>query len=169
MENTLITGDRLSAIVKLLRTIPDEGVIIEAGVYKGGSLKTIAETVPNREVIGFDTFEGMPEQMWNKEEPHQPGDFSDVSITFVKRFLNQNNNVTLVKGLFPFSADAYEHEKIAFAHLDLDFYESTKEALEWIWPRLVDGGIIVFDDYDWPNCPGVRKAIEEFGQIPQPT
>jgi O-methyltransferase len=36
------------------------------------------------------------------------------------------------------------------------------DALEFIWPRLVSGGFIVFDDYGFPTCPGAREAVDEF-------
>lgn len=46
-----------------------------------------------------------------------------------------------------------------FVHLDVDLYQPTRDGLDYFYPRLVPGGIIVCDDYDWP---GARKAIEEF-------
>ena len=161
--NTLITGDRLQAIVSFLEDDIPQGYVIEAGVYKGGSLKIIADTVPHRLVIGFDTFKGMPKEMWTEREPHQPGDFKDNSLEAVSEFLKDCKNVRLIPGLFPQSAKFLQEPPIiAFAHLDLDFYESTRQALEWVWPRLAEGGVIVFDDYGWPNCPGVKEVLDQF-------
>jgi hypothetical protein len=51
-------------------------------------------------------------------------------------------------------------EKIAFLHLDTDFYDSTKAELEVLWPRVSPGGVVVIDDYGhWKGC---GKAVDEF-------
>lgn len=164
MENTLITSDRLNSLVELcIRT--KFKVIAEVGVYKGGSLKYLAERfLPHSFIVGFDTFEGLPESQWNEKEVHKPGDFNDTSLEAVANFIN-DTRVRLVKGLFPESAvkDYYDLQ-FDFVHIDTDFYESVKQSLEWFWPRMNEGGIIVFDDYEWPNCPGVKQTLEEFGQ-----
>lgn len=162
--NTLITQDRLDSIVQLLKQAPKEGLIAEIGVYKGGSLKVIAEAVPNRAVVGFDTFEGLPESQWSEDEIHKPGDFSDITLEAVQHFLQSNTNVTLVKGLFPESGEEYKDAHFAFVHIDTDFYEAVKQSLDFVWPMIIKGGIVVFDDYQWGNCPGVKKALEEFGE-----
>ena len=41
-------------------------------------------------------------------------------------------------------------------------YPSAKECFEYIYPRLNQGGIIVFDDYGFPDCDGVKQAVDEF-------
>ena len=51
---------------------------------------------------------------------------------------------------------------VRLVHLDADLYESTKDCLAYFAPRIPPGGVIVLDDYDAPNCPGVRLAAEEF-------
>ncbi len=161
--STLITKDRLDSIESLVRKAPKGGIFAEIGVYKGGSLKVIAETVPDELVVGFDTFEGLPESLWSEGEIHKPKDFSDTSFEEVQKFLSKNSNTSLVKGIFPDSAGVFEHSQFSFVHIDTDFYLAVKNSLEWVWPRLLVGGIVVFDDYEWGNCPGVKKALDEFG------
>jgi predicted O-methyltransferase YrrM len=140
-------------------------IIAEVGVYKGGSLKYLSENFPDAEIIyGFDTFEGLPKEYWNENEIHKPGEFSETSKEDVEKFIN-DPRVWLIKGLFPKIADdVFVNTNFDFVHIDTDFYQSVKENLEWFWPRMYKGGIIVFDDYEWPNCPGVKQALEEFGQ-----
>lgn len=164
MENTLITADRLDSLVKLCNKTNAE-VIVEVGVYKGGSLKTLSEAFPNASIFGFDTFEGLPEKQWREGEVHKPGDFSDTSREAVEKFID-NDNVKLIEGLFPESAyDYLTSHPVDFVHIDTDFYEGVKECLQFFYPNLTKGGIMVFDDYGWPNCPGVKKALEEFGEL----
>ena len=51
-------------------------------------------------------------------------------------------------------------EKIAVLRLDTDWYESTLHELEYLFPRLVKGGIIIIDDYGhWQGC---KKAVDEY-------
>lgn len=148
----------------VLRAVADvEGAAAECGVYRGGCLRLIASECPERKIYGFDTFSGLPAEMWSEGEPHSVGDFGDCSFDVVKRHLADLHSVRLVKGNFPASAHGLEDERFAFVHLDFDFYESTRAALEWLLPRMSPGAAIVFDDYDWKHCPGVRRAIEEFG------
>lgn len=163
MNNTLITQDRLETFRRNAHLIPP-GLICEVGVYKGGSLKYLAELFPEKQICGFDTFEGLPQEQWSENEYHMPGEFGDTSLESVRKFIDKEN-VHLIKGIFPQSVgDAELMEKVALAHIDTDFYLSVKECLNWFWPRMVSGGMIVLDDYAWNNCPGVKLAIEEFGK-----
>ncbi len=158
MDNTLITNDRLDTFRRHASIIP-KGLIAEVGVYKGGSLKLLTELFPDRTVYGFDTFEGLPKEQWRETEYHKAGEFNDTSIEAVQTFVP---SAKLIKGLFPDSAPNLK--KFALVHIDTDFYLSVKACLEWLWPRMVKGGIIVLDDYNWPNCPGVKQALDEFKQ-----
>lgn len=162
MDNTLISQDRLDTLVELCNNT-DHKTIAEVGVYKGGSLKFLGENFPDAVIFGFDTFEGLPKEHWNKNEVHKPGDFSDTSIEEVYKFID-NPRVLLIKGLFPESAKQYKDQVYDFVHVDTDFYEGVRSSLEFFYPRLSEGGIIVFDDYEWENCPGVKKALKEFGK-----
>ncbi len=41
-------------------------------------------------------------------------------------------------------------------------YQSAKDiALEWIWHKMVPGGIVVYDDYGFPSCVGITRYVEE--------
>ncbi len=160
--NSLLPLQKLKSIVKHAANTPDKGTLAECGVYKGGSIKFLAQHFPNRKILGFDTFEGLPKEHWNEKEYHKPKEFNDTSLEEVQNFIRPYNNITLVKGLFPDTARFYEGERFAFVHVDFDFYEGTKACLRWFWPRLVVNGIMLFDDYGWQNCPGVKQALDEF-------
>lgn len=160
MENTLISQDRLDTFEQLKPLVP-EGVVAEVGVYKGGSLKVLGKLFDDRLVIGFDTFEGLPKEQWIESELHEPGDFNDTTFEDVQEFLRDTPNVVLIKGLFPESGAQCQGMGFSLVHLDTDFYLSTKLSLEWFWPRMLPGGIIVFDDYQWPNCPGIEQLLDE--------
>ena len=52
--------------------------------------------------------------------------------------------------------------RFAVVHIDVDLYEPTRDALEFFWPRLSPGGVIVSDEYGLATCPGVTRAFDEF-------
>lgn len=136
------------------------GDVAEIGVYKGGTAKLLASTLPEKNIHLFDTFEGMPEVTeWDK---HRKGDFSDTSLEEVRDYLKDCLNVRFYPGLFPETANLVKENSFCLVHVDVDIYESTKAALEFFWTRLVPGGIMVFDDYNVKTCPGTDKAVNEF-------
>lgn len=138
-----------------------EGDIAEVGVYKGGTARIIAKSCPNKKVHLFDTFSGMP-PVTPGIDFHQKGDFSNTSLELVGKFLADCDNVVLHPGFFPETANTLKSSKICFVHIDVDIYTSVRDSLEFFYNKMVPGGIMVFDDYEWSACPGVKKAIEEF-------
>lgn len=137
-----------------LSSVP--GDIAEVGVYKGGTLAALALMFPKKIVRGFDTFSGMPETSFSGEG-HHAGDFSDTSVESVTSVF-QSTNFELHPGRFPETA---VEGKFAFVHVDGDYYETTRDAIDWFWPRMSTGGRMLFDDFRWPACPGVERALNE--------
>lgn len=160
----LISQEELEQISKLCREVP-EGAIAEVGVYQGVSLKAIAEQFNDgRPIYGFDTFCGIPEHHWNEDEVMIPGTFDDTSRDAVLESLKGVPNLHLVEGIFPDTiTDEHRNQTYALVHLDCDYYVPTRAAIEFFWPRMAEGGVIVFHDYHWHLCRGVDTAIEQFG------
>jgi O-methyltransferase len=52
-------------------------------------------------------------------------------------------------------------EEFRFCHIDVDVYQSAKDIVTWLWPRLAIGGIIVFDDYGFPYSQGITTLVDE--------
>lgn len=152
---------KLNKLLELAASTPN-GSIIEAGVYQGGTLRELAERFPDRKCLGFDTFEGMPKETYNETEGHTPGEFA-VLLEDVVNNLRDCLNVMLIKGLFP-SSYADFVDDISFIHLDMDHGQSTKEALELLWPKLMVGGIILLDDYNWRQCANIKPVTDEFAK-----
>ena len=161
---SILGREKEAAIRRVLRSVSGiDGAAAECGVYRGGCLRLIAAECPGRQIYGFDTFAGLPAEMWSEGEPHSVGDFGDCSLEAVAAGVADLESVRLVRGNFPASAGGLEGERFAFVQLDFDFYESTRAAREWLLPRMSPGAAIVFDDYEWKHCPGVKRAIDEFG------
>jgi hypothetical protein len=137
-----------------------DGLHAEFGVYKGDSINRLARLKPHQVFHGFDSFEGLPES-WTLGA--RTGSFS-----LGGRLPAVRDNVVLVKGFFEqtlgkFVADCGK-TAMAFMHVDCDLYSATKTVLGVFAPLLVDGTVIVFDEYF--NYPGWQqgefKAFTEF-------
>jgi len=72
-------------------------------------------------------------------------------------------NAVLLQGIFPEqTADRIHARKFRFCHIDVDVYRSAKDVCEWLWPRLVPGGLVVFDDYGMRGTEGVQRFVNEW-------
>jgi O-methyltransferase len=136
------------------------GEFWECGVDRGGSARFIADTIGKRPLRLFDTFSGMPEG-----DPaidfHGKGEFP-TTLKAVKEYVGHADTVLYMPGLIPDTFAGLEDAQIAFAHIDCDLYASTRACCEFIYPRVVRGGVMIFDDYARPTCPGVLKAVSEY-------
>ena len=163
---SLVSVERCYVLYTLLRQcLFIDGDVWECGVYKGGTAAMMAailrDKMPQKKLYLFDTFEGMPETNAEKDT-HKKGDFADTSFESVTAYVGCPEVVIPRKGLIPSTFIGLESAEIAFAHVDVDVYQSVLDCLEFIWPRLSRGGFVVFDDYAWPSCPGARAAVDEF-------
>lgn len=138
-----------------------KGACAELGVWMGGSSKIIAKSTQYQVNI-FDTFEGLP--MINKDiDKLSTGEFPSNFET-VKKYLSDCNNIRIFRGFFPDSAsEDIEDIKYGFVHLDGDLYSSTLDGLQYFYPKMLCGGVIMTDDWDYDKCPGVNKAFYDFG------
>jgi len=145
------------------RTQNLEGALAEVGVYRGGSARLIASLKGNKALHLFDTFTGLPEVRAGVDR-HKAGDFDDTSLEAVKQYLSAFSNVFFHPGFFPDSAQELAKTPVRFSlvHLDVDIYESTKAGLQFFYPRIVKGAVILSHDYRSRQCPGVKQAFDEF-------
>jgi O-methyltransferase len=165
-RRSLVSRDRCWVLYCLGRqALGVSGGFWECGVYKGGTASMFAamlrEQGSTKKLHLFDTFEGMPETDATKDL-HVKGDFSDTSLEEVRAHVDANDLAIFHPGLIPDTFAGLEAERIAFAHVDVDIYKSIIDCLEFIWPRLSPGGVVVFDDYGFPTCPGARQAVDGF-------
>lgn len=140
------------------------GAFAEVGVYRGGSALILCAAKDQAHLHLFDTFGGMPQVDPAKDGAFRTGDFADCSLAQVKAFLKGFENVHFHAGVFPEAApvELKPQPSFKFVHLDVDLHRSTSAALEWFYPRLVRGGIIVAHDYSDVTVPGVKRAFDEF-------
>ncbi len=141
-----------------------EGVFMECGVFRGGSASFFANIIGPRKVLHlFDTFEGMPET-GEHDTLHVKGDFDDTSIEEARQTIGHPDTTVFHKGRIPDTFSGFAPDGIAFAHVDVDIYQSVLDCCEFIYPRMSIGGIIVFDDYGHQSCLGATEAVNLYFQ-----
>ena len=160
-----------------------EGDYLEFGVYRGGSfVRAYKRFVTNENGYGtprtarffaFDSFEGLPDSQ-DAERPKQYETGAYAAGEAQLRETLERNGVELqrVRIIKKWFNDLNEEDKAAHdlkhaavIYIDCDVYESTKSALNFVRDLLVDGSVIVFDDFYRHKASrhhGVRRAWEEF-------
>lgn len=144
----------------VLRRVLDSGVIrygwaAEFGVYSGASICIIADYMP---VIGFDSFEGLPED-WRPDFPK--GTFSDRLPTLPA----YGHNVMIQKGWFKATAPTFPFPPLSLVHIDCDLYSSTVTALNSVQPSISPGTVLVFDEYEGVDFDDEKRAFHEWLQL----
>ena len=165
------------------------GDFVECGVWRGGSILSILLALQelnrsDREVWLYDTFEGMtmPTEVdisssegsalaaWEgasrRGETVWPETFGAESFSEagVRETLLATGyppeNLRFVRGPVEQTIPKDHPDEIALLRLDTDWYESTRMELEHLYPRLVDGGVLIIDDYG--HWRGARQAVDEY-------
>jgi hypothetical protein len=144
------------------------GQVVEFGSYKGGSaifMAALAQRfLPAVQVIGFDTFSGMPTTD-RAVDAHGPGGFSGVDLTELRQYVEWLGllNLTFVQGYFEKTAAAVlqQQGRIALCHVDCDIRSAVEFAYDVTKPYMVPGGYWIFDDPFTADCIGAAEAVED--------
>ena len=157
---SIVQGNKLKILLDYAMTVKDlPGDIAEVGVHRGGVSLALSVQHPYKTVHMFDTFSGMPIQ--GEGDQHKIGEFQDCNFPAIKRAF-EGRLYQFHIGVFPDTCSELRNDQtFCFVHVDGDQYQTTRDAIDYFWPRLTPGGILIFDDYEWPMCPGVTKAILE--------
>ncbi len=185
---TFLSEQKLAGLLNTCRAIEEArlpGIFVEAGCALGGSAILIASVkTGSRPFLVYDVFGMIPPP--TKEDTKDVHDrykqivagkavglrgntyygyqdnLQDLVQANLERFGIdcQEQSVALIKGLVQ---DTMQIEQpVAFAHVDVDWYEPVLTCLQRVFPHLVIGGSIILDDYhDWGGC---RKATDEYLQ-----
>jgi len=148
------------------------GDTAECGVFDGGSSFLICLSRQQvRTWSGehhlFDSFDGLsiPEQV---DVPDDERAFRwrhhDLAVdeAVALRNLNRFGFVRSHRGWIPDRFDEVADRRFSLVHVDVDLYQPTLASLEFFYPRLVPGGVLLCDDYGFTACPGARRAFDEY-------
>ena len=147
------------------------GDVIECGAYQGATslfLALLGRLLGiSQKVLLLDTFAGIPE-VSPYDLSRQTGEFRAprdqiAVIQHQARILEVQDRIEIHKGLFNETFTKLAGSTLAFrlVHIDANVYQATLEACTFTLPRVVPGGIMVFDDYNGVCDLGARLAIDE--------
>ncbi|NGO43931.1 TylF/MycF/NovP-related O-methyltransferase [Streptomyces ureilyticus] len=182
---TMTSPERLNALILATRHVSRHSIagdIVECGVWRGGSMQAAARTLlglhdTERHLYLFDTFEGMPAptdkdlrrdgepaaDLLARQDRSRPI-WAVATLEDVKEGFDgipyPGDRVHFVQGLVEDTIPAEAPERISILRLDTDWYASTRHELEYLYPRLVSGGVLLIDDYGWWQ--GSKAAVDEF-------
>jgi hypothetical protein len=136
-----------------------EGDFVECGVYRATGIKTLVDYLGGRDFprqfYGYDTYD------YNPVPGHAfEGQEAGFYETVCQRF-DGYPQVHLIRGLIPDSFKVACPQKISYLHIDLNNAESEIAALEVLFDRVVPGGVIILDDYEWAGAYRAQKIIED--------
>lgn len=183
---TMTSIERIKALLDAVKYVVEfgiEGDVVECGAWKGGSvmamqLQLLELGVSNRRFHVFDTFEGMStpteyDKMYDNQSANELLKNSDkaTSTNWAYSPLDEAKanigsigypleSVSFIKGMVENTIPGSSVDKISILRLDTDWYESTKIELEYLYPKLALGGILIIDDYGhWKGC---KKAVDDY-------
>lgn len=154
------------------------GTLVECGVFKGASLlrfamlRTLLSNDRARRIIAFDTFADFPAAGFQPDQERRAQfvrDSGSQSISVdqlygVLRRKGVEQNVELIAGdvrtTIPAYVAAHPELRIALLNLDTDLHEPAVTIMEHLFPRVVEGGIVLIDDYG--VFPGETRAVEDY-------
>jgi cephalosporin hydroxylase len=153
------------------------GDLIETGVWRGGAcifMRALLKifNVEEKTVWVADSFEGLP-QPDIKNYPEDEGinlyqstklaiSLQEVKGNFAKYDM-LDEQVKFLKGWFKETLPAAPVQKLSVLRLDGDLYESTIDALFYLYPKLLPGGYCIIDD--WGAIPACKKAVEDYREV----
>ncbi len=170
--NTLVDMYRAYELWALVgQTASLGGDILEVGVWRGGTgcLMGARAQADGRSSTVFlcDTFTGVVKA--GVEDTHyKGGEHSDTSLDIVRKLAADMSlrNIEVLQGIFPDeSSSAIENRQFSLCHVDVDAYQSAQGVVEWVWPRLKVGGIVIYDDYGFHTCEGITQLVNERSRV----
>ncbi|MCW2989500.1 MAG: hypothetical protein JWM73_94 [Solirubrobacterales bacterium] len=181
---TLTPPERVMGLIAAVRHVVRAGIggdIAECGVWRGGSMIAVARTLleegdRSRTLHLYDTFEYMPEAEDRDVDfnGYPAKDYYPALVPLeayrylpfedVRAALHATGypaeRMRWVKGLVEDTLPDQAPERIALLRLDTDLYRSTRHEMEHLFPRIVDGGVLIVDDYG--HFLGARDAVDEY-------
>jgi hypothetical protein len=184
---TMTSPERVSAILEAVRYVIKAslpGDIVECGVWRGGTMMAVAQSLRNlgkmeKDLYLFDTFEGMPspgesdvdfrgrlakKDFLTRKRTDDTSNWCYASLADVQSNLDSvgyvKSKIRYVVGKVEETLPDHAPGEISILRLDTDWYESTKHELVYLYPRLVKGGVLIIDDYG--HWQGARKAVDEY-------
>lgn len=152
------------------------GDFIECGVNKGFVSSAIMTDVGwsdlGRQFYLLDTFAGIDDRFVSDVErdagslrrnlKNLESGFYTQSANSVRQNFSEWRNVVIVQGAIPETLPEIKSPCVAFVHLDMNCAPPEIAALEYLWPKVSPGGIVLLDDYAYYGYQTQKDAFDEW-------
>jgi O-methyltransferase len=157
--------ERACSLVYLLLQCQNlEGDLVECGTF-AGETAVLMGCLSDKRLWLYDSFQGLPSKQAidGVDQLFREGLFTIDKSVLLKNFETAGLPEPKIIGKwFKDVTDDELPDRVAFAHLDGDFFESIRDSLTLVYPRMTSGGIVLIDDFNHYGLPGVRAAVSEF-------
>lgn len=168
----------LRRVSRRLDELGVEGAIADLGAYRGDISWQLNAMMPERKLYLFDTFTGYDERDIAKEQQLQLSEAQAGTYSLSNNELEHLNErilgrmpyadmVEIRPGWFPETAFDLEDEKYAMVHIDTGLYAPTYSGIQYFFPRMSKGGVILVSGYtngkSQSVCQAVRDLEEKYG------
>lgn len=165
-QQLTVKGSALRRITRRLSDLGVAGNVAELGCYNGDISWQLNALMPERKLYLFDTMEGFDDRDLAMElemgfTTVKKNDYLYAKEDYLMARLPHSDMVTLKKGWFPETAFDIEDETFALVYMDAGLYQPTFTGLEFFFPRMNPGGIIVLCGYEDPSYGGIHKAVSD--------
>src|SRR5262249_30006495 len=137
-----------------------DGDFVECGAYTGVGMKTVIDylggTAFPKVFWGYDAFEHDATMLNPPMSELRPGLYDRV-----RRKFDAYPQVRLLKGIIPAVFDQGCPERIAYLHIDLNQAPAEVASLDRLFDRMVPGGVLILDDYEWSGYYRPQKIAED--------
>lgn len=139
---------------------------VNTGMYSLAVCKYLDFTSLDRDFWLFDTYAGIP--LTQAHETERDKAIADNASNYDECFgLAQGNfapypRAHLVRGTVPDSLTSVKIERVAYLSIDMNLAAPERAALEYFWPELAHGAVVVLDDYGWARRPLQRESADAF-------
>ncbi|HLO76176.1 MAG TPA: TylF/MycF/NovP-related O-methyltransferase [Magnetospirillum sp.] len=156
----------LDQLFQLTGNVP--GDVAECGTFRGASAYFLARRIErmgiSRQLYLFDSFEGLSVPADLDGAWWRPGDLaatpSDLRRTLAP--ISDHSFIHVLPGWIPDRFPEVADRAFCFVHVDVDLFRPTLDCLEFFYPRMSRGGVILFDDYGHQSCPGATLAVDQY-------
>lgn len=148
-----------------------EGDFVECGVNTGAYSRAVIEYVDfkslNKKFYLLDTFQGLvPGQISEQESKagieKYLGTYRDVYEQVKQTFAEFN--VSIIKGMVPDTLPQCDARKICYLSIDMNVVAPEIAAINYFWDKVVKGGVVILDDYGFPQHINQKNAFDEFAK-----
>lgn len=169
---SLLTKGQLDLIEKVIATLHQRrvpGDLLEAGIWRGGAIILMravlaAYGISDRRVFAADSFAGIPKNVRARNDPVDLWKDRWVApLDEVKRNIDRfgllDDRIRFLVGFFDDSLKTVAGERFAMIRLDSDSYDSVETSLEYLYPLLSKGGVVIIDDWHLHGC---KAAVNDY-------